>query len=323
MANLNIAQIDPTVQAIYQAIEQNHYEWHRYYLGASFIGRECSRELWLRFRWVKKSQFDGRMLRLFNTGHLEEPRLIKNLRDAGVQVLDLDPDTGEQWHISYFGGHFAGHADGVALGIHAAPKTWHLLEFKTHNAKSFAELQAKGVAVAKPEHLAQMQIYMHGLGLTRAYYLARNKDTDELYGERIYFDENLAQHYLQRAHSIIFANEPPLPIGYDSSFFKCKWCDLAEYCYPGMTDLPEQMPDKNCRTCIHSTPLANGEWTCENGQSMSPRQQDCECPHHRYIPMLFPNLQYEDVDQQGNVFYRSKQNQCYCNTAQGVMPCSH
>jgi hypothetical protein len=38
-------------------------------------------------------------------------------------------------------GHFGGSMDAVALGIPEAPKTWHLCEFKTHNAKSFADLQ--------------------------------------------------------------------------------------------------------------------------------------------------------------------------------------
>lgn len=310
---------DATIAAIYAAIEAANKSTHRTYLGASFIGRPCSRELWLMFRWVKRARFNGRMLRLFNTGHLEEPRLISDLQNAGVQVLDTDPNTGEQWAVSYHGGHFKGHADGAALGIHAAPKTWHLLEFKTHSDKSFSKLKADGVEVAKPEHMAQMQVYMHGLGLTRAYYLARNKNNDELYGERVYFDAEQAQRWIDRAESIIFANEPPLPIGKDSSFYLCKFCDFSEYCYKGMNDLPDVMPESNCRTCIHSTPLKQGGWQCEKGYKVE-QDKGMVCNDHRFIPMLFPSLEYTHCDESENVFYRSRTNE-YVNTSRGLNKC--
>jgi hypothetical protein len=85
------------------------------------------------------------MLRLFETGRLEEERLIRNLRRIGVTVLDVDPETGRQWHVQAYGGHFGGSMDGAGLGVPEAPKTRHALEFKTHNARSFAELrQASG-----------------------------------------------------------------------------------------------------------------------------------------------------------------------------------
>ena len=315
MGNLSTFTIDPTVVAIYAATEAKNSNAHRTYLGASSIGRPCARELWMRFRWVQREQFDGRMLRLFETGHLEEPRMIADLRSTGIQVLDVDPSTCEQWAVSFHGGHFRGHADGAALGIHAAPKTWHLLEFKTHNAKSFAKLQKEGVQVCKPEHYDQMQVYMHGLELTRAYYLARNKDTDELYGERVHYDKAHAEQVVARAGQIIFAPEPPLPIGKDASFYLCKFCSLSAYCHKGMTDLPHAMPEKNCRTCVHSTPLAGGDWSCEKNC-----QFGIVCTNHRYIPMLFPNLEYSHVDENENVFYRSNK-QDYVNNNQGIQPC--
>ena len=34
----------------------------------------------------------------------------------------------------------------LAIGLKEAPKTWHVAEFKTHSAKSFRDLVAKGVA---------------------------------------------------------------------------------------------------------------------------------------------------------------------------------
>jgi hypothetical protein len=51
-----------------------------------------------------------------------------------------------------------------------------VVEFKTHSAKSFRKLVQRGVAEAKPQHWAQMQVYMQLTGLTRALYVAVCKD---------------------------------------------------------------------------------------------------------------------------------------------------
>lgn len=49
---------------------------HRGHMGASLIGKECARSIWYDFFWATKSAFGGRMVRLFNRGHLEEGRFI-------------------------------------------------------------------------------------------------------------------------------------------------------------------------------------------------------------------------------------------------------
>lgn len=59
---------------------------HRTHLGASLIGRECSRFLWYTFRWVKSAKFDARMLRLFQRGHREEAHMIAMLEGIGATV---------------------------------------------------------------------------------------------------------------------------------------------------------------------------------------------------------------------------------------------
>lgn len=304
MASLGEFTTDATVAAIYDAIKAAKDEPPRTYLGASIIGKSCRRALWCDFRWVKQESIDGRLHRLFETGHLAEARFVKNLRDVGVTVLDFD-ETGAQWGVSFCDGHFRGHADGVALGIKDAPKTWHLLEFKTHADKSFKELVSKGVAAAKPMHYAQMQVYMHGLELSRAYYLAVNKNTDELYGERISYDKDFALSMIERAHSIIYSAEPPLPISDNPAWFECKWCHYHPFCHKA----PEQaLPDRNCRTCIHASPTTQGGWLCELGfaTDIDKDEQLKGCRAHRYIPMLLPSLEFDTYDDEtGNVFYRS------------------
>lgn len=320
---------DPTVTAIYDAIKANKKSTPRHYLGASIIGKPCSRALWQDFRWVKFENFDGRMLRLFETGHLEEVRLTKNLRLAGLTVHDVDAETGQQFAITQHGGHFRGHADGVCLGIKDAPKTWHLLEYKTHSQKSFDKLKTDGLAKSKPEHYAQMQVYMDGLKLTRGYYLARNKNTDELYGERIKYDQVEAQKYLDRAERIIFANEPPMKISEKPDWYQCKFCTYHPYCHPTQTDLPSELPNVNCRTCVNSTPTKTGEWLCEIYNDLIPDDFQLEaCERHRFIPMLFPSLEFTTADSvqvgeenpaPNSVFYRGRSNKNWINNSKGVI----
>ena len=66
-----------TVEAIYRVYEtkakRNAQE--REYLGLSAMGSDCDRAIWYSFRWaVPPEGHDGRMLRLFETGHREEAR---------------------------------------------------------------------------------------------------------------------------------------------------------------------------------------------------------------------------------------------------------
>lgn len=131
----------PTLTAIYASYEARQGDGFRDHLGASIIGKSCARALWYDFRWVTPSRHSGRLLRLFETGQLEEDRMVRNLRATGATVLEVDPDTGRQFRVEAHGGHFGGSLDGVALGLLEAPKTWHVLEFKTHSAKSFADLR--------------------------------------------------------------------------------------------------------------------------------------------------------------------------------------
>lgn len=264
----NLAQYTPQESPVVTAI----YEWHkkmgdsepeRGYLGASIIGHECDRYLWYTFRGCVKRNFDGRLYRLFETGDLEEARFVKELRAIGCEVHDRD-EKGEQFAVSAIGGHFSGHMDGCARGIPGAEKSWHVLEFKTHNAKSFDKLKADGVQKSKPMHYAQMQVYMGIGGMERALYLAACKNTDELYAERVRFSASDCHHLLQRAERIIKAQAPPERVAGRNDDFRCRFCDAYPLCW-GTGEIAVPLPRKTCKTCCHATPLTKTEggiWSC-------------------------------------------------------------
>jgi hypothetical protein len=272
----------PTRDAIFAAYEADREDGRRPHLGASQIGKSCERALWYDFRWTTPARFPGRILRLFETGQLEEARLVKDLRRIGATVLEADPETGRQWRVEAHGGHFGGSLDAVALGLLEAPKTWHVLEFKTHSAKSFRELAAKGVAAAKPQHWAQMQVYMHLTGLARAMYVAVCKDTDDLHIERVRADGDAAERLLARAGRIIHAARPPARVSEDPAWFECRFCDHHALCHG------DAAAAVSCRSCLHATPVQGG-WHCARwDQALDLAIQRQGCARHLYIPDLVP-----------------------------------
>lgn len=288
----------PTVDAIFRAYEAASRDGLREHLGASLIGHECERHLWYSFRWVQRAKHAGRLLRLFETGQIEEARLIRNLRTAGVTVMDVDPSTGRQWAVKACRGHFGGSADGVAIGILEAPKAHHVTEFKTHNTKSFAALQKHGLAKSKPQHMAQLQVYMHLLGIERGFYLAVCKNTDALYSERVKPDVVLAERLLAKADRIINAARPPARLSEDPAYYICNWCDHKGICHGG------ESAERNCRTCLHVSPVEGGKWHCAVADmTLKYEAQRRGCvTNHRYVPDLVSG---EQVDVRGDsIVYR-------------------
>jgi CRISPR/Cas system-associated exonuclease Cas4 (RecB family) len=291
-----------TATAIVKWYESKPQE-HRPHMGASLIGHPCERNIWLTWRWALKPEFQGRILRLFSTGQREEPRLLEELRGIGAEVWDTDPATGDQWRVSAHDGHFSGSLDGVAKGLPEGPKTVAVLEFKTHSQKSWADVKAKGVQASKPQHYAQMTVYMGLMELTRALYIAVNKDTDDVYTEWVHFDQEHFDWAMRRAKTLIEMTQPPERLSNDPSHWQCKFCGFYKHCHQ------QQAAEVNCRTCCHSTPGSNASWICtEHGNDPIPLEfQRKGCDAHLLIPGLVPFG--EPVDGGSNwVAYKHKES---------------
>ena len=258
--------------------EQDSFRSH---MGASLIGGECARAIWYGWRWATKPKFPGRILRLFNRGHLEEARFIALLLLIGVQVFQQD-EKGNQFRISHAGGHFGGSGDGVGLGIpDLDPNTAALLEFKTHGEKSFKELVAKGVRDAKFEHFVQMNVYMRKMGLAVGLYGAVNKNTDELYLEIVVLDTIIADQFLDRGEKLVFMADPPTKMNESPGFWKCRFCDHRPVCHM------RAEPEVNCRTCHFSQPTPDGQWVCHRYDQAIPKEtQLVGCKSYEKHPLI-------------------------------------
>lgn len=305
MSDLTQFSDGPIVGAIYAAYETREAsETARTYLGASIIGKECSRALWYDFHWASRERFDGRMLRLFQTGHLAEPRFVADLRAIGATVFDADPATGKQFGFTDHGGHARGHMDGCVKGLPGGGQAWHVAEYKTHSAKSFALLKKEGVQKSKPMHFDQMQWYMGKSGMERGLYLAVNKDTDELHAERIKLDLVRFEQIQAKFDSIIFAPAPPPKLREDPKYFLCNWCSHNAVCHG------HRVPAPTCRTCVHSTPEREGDgrWSCaKHGPEIPLAHQRTGCADHQPLPFLVSYADPVDAGE-GWIEYKRKDN---------------
>jgi len=278
----------------------------RAYLGWSALGDPCERALWYGFRWAGREAFDGRLVRLFDSGHREEARLLQELRDLGMEVWDRDA-SGGQFACSSVGGHLRGHLDAVVRGLPEAPSTAHLVDVKTASKKKFDELLKKGLRTMYPKYHAQGIGYMGHHGLERAAFIFVCKDDDRIHVERFEFDQAEFERLERRALSIVTAATPPARLSEDASWFECKFCNFHPVCHGA------QVPEVNCRTCANSTPVVDdgtaGTWTCgADGitSTLSTQTQRDGCPSHLFIPPLLAALgEPVDTSPSGGVVYQA------------------
>ncbi|MCA8950098.1 MAG: oxidoreductase [Planctomycetes bacterium] len=306
------AALHQTQHRLHELYAERAEDWRRDHLGASVVGHECLRYLWLTFRWAMPGNLegDGRMQRLLERGKREEAWIVADLKAIGIEVWNVDEETGEQFRISW--GHVGGGVDGVVKGLLEAPKTPHVLEVKTSNAKRFAYLKSKGVERANKRHWIQMQVYMLGLGLERAFYVVVCKDNDELYTERVYLDRDAAQAAVDRAQDVVAMDAPPpakapaFPPCMLTSKDGTQWpCDYFELCHGA------RLPEKNCRTCVSSTPRPDGTWHCEHqDEELTPDDQRDHFDCHMTMPqMVCPGaVQVLELDEEKRVITFARHN---------------
>lgn len=266
------------INRIYAAIQKEKADPDLYLgrLGSSFIGEECIRQIWLDWRGFAREQFEGRMLRLFETGHLQEARIVEDLRRAGFAVWDKRED-GRQFELTDESGHFITKVDGVIKDVPESDKP-HVLEVKTHNKNSFSSLVKKGVQEAKPTHYSQMQISMALGGFTRALYVAVCKDDEQFYVERVKEDKVEQEKLKSKIIKLTEARLRPAGISDDGSSFGCKFCSMKPVC------IKEAEPLRHCRTCTMCTPGQEGKWVCElNKDTLSIDRQRLGCEHYEAL----------------------------------------
>ena len=213
---------------------------HRRYLGMSSIGTICTRSLWYDFRSFTPKPMNGKTVLLFDDGNFYEKKLIQHLVMAGYPVENSGTDQLEFTDHDHL---FCGHADGVIHNITHRP---HILECKTANDAQFKLMQKNGVRQQKPTYYAQMQCYMGYADLDRALIVVYNKNTSEIYTERVHFNRQEFDSLREKALAIITAEDIPKR-GHEPQSIECKWCNFRLHC---LTDEGIIMADDRvCGNC--------------------------------------------------------------------------
>jgi hypothetical protein len=211
----------------------------RQYLGASAIGGPCARQTQLEYAGApREKEFEPKILRIFDRGHMMEELWRAWLSDAGFRVIQIGEKTKRPIGFSELDGKFKGHVDGVITDGPAIAGMGYpcLAEHKAVGQKTFNAIVKHGLAKERPIYADQVAIYQAYIDLTEhpALFSVTNCDTCEQLHLLIPFDAERAQAASDRAVRIIKATEAGelLPRQFnDASNFNCKVCAFATRCW--------------------------------------------------------------------------------------------
>lgn len=226
MANLTeILNQNSVVSVINNWYEDNYQP--RTTLGLSEIGHQCHRYLWYIHNGYTKGKSSGQKLRLFEFGKSIESLVIKDLINAGYQVHSQQ----EEIFFELNGIKLYGHIDGKIEGLSESKQT-HVLEIKSCNDKAFKSLlKIRSYEQWQPKYKGQIQVYMLGCELKRALTIVYNKNTSEMYSERIRLDKEYAVNLLSDVFQAIGRKESPLRLCPKAEWYEAKWCDFYKECF--------------------------------------------------------------------------------------------
>jgi hypothetical protein len=245
-------------ERIEQAFHEEKRDQPREYIGASGIGHACDANTAFSWRGYPDTPPDSRLKRIFRDGHRIETQVVKDMRKAGLQVMEQDPMTGKQWRYTRYGGHAMGNADGL-IEIEGRVVG---LEIKSMNDDKFKSFRDHGVKYSHPIYYDQMQFIMGMSGIHSFVIVSYNKNTSEYHHQYIEFDE-FRFYSLEAKVERVLSNQAQR-VSHDESDWRCRGCFKFDACWKGA--LPSK---RDVRTCGNSIGNSDGTFSCSvcDGQS--------------------------------------------------------
>jgi hypothetical protein len=206
------------------------------YFHPSTVG-QCPRQTVLERLEIPKSvPHDVRIQRIFENGHGVHARIQKELRDAGILVLDEVALEAPEYNMK-------GHTDGIGrLYVDGLGGVLVVLEIKSCSEKSWKWMTGNGrLASHGPDrkHIWQVQLYMYMTGLNYAVILYENKNDQSRAYYTIKRDAELIKDVLLPRVYVVnqSVNERTLPprdpehqIVGDKVPFECQYCAYRNLC---------------------------------------------------------------------------------------------
>ncbi len=304
---IELKKTDPVLEAADRNLElRSNSGRRRQYLGLSGAGK-CPRQQAYEFKWAGQRTISARGLKAIADGYATELIASKRLQGAAGMILHAkDPETGEQWAASHFGGHVRGHLDGVIEQHPVAPKTAHIWEHKAVNEKSLARFRKlkdeKGEKEALKawnyEYWAQAMTYCLSFNIERHYIVVSSPGARGWEGARTNLDRDQAEFLLDRLHSIVTdIDHLPDRISDSPYAYACRFCPFKTICHDGGE------VERNCRTCRFSKPIDGPDWHCSQyDKNLTAEEQEAGCDRQRFRSSFVPG--YETAVDGINPTYR-------------------
>lgn len=216
--------------------EDNQKEERRNYIGGSSIGDPCKRKLQYRLIAVEPDKkFEGKTLRIFNAGHAYEEMAVGWLTRAGWELRDRDRH-GKQFGFSHADDQIKGHVDGIITNSPLNESYPYLWECKSANDSTWKKFKKNGVEKTNKIYYAQIVVYQLFMQLTDvpALFTVVNKNTQEIYHERVPFNSEFAQQCTDNAALIVEATKHKelMPrIAFERDHFSCRFCEFNVRCW--------------------------------------------------------------------------------------------
>ena len=233
------------VDAIDNAYAQEPEEKPRQYIGASSLGNECLAYQSFNMRGFPNTPARPNLKRIFQFGHALEDVVVADLKKAGFEVLEIDPDTGKQFKFSHCGGHVSGHTDGKIK----VDGEWLMLEIKSMNKTSFAKFVNHGIAKSHPSYNVQMHTYMAVFDMDKALMVAICKDNSQYHAEVVEFTDDVWNPVEERVNKVLSGSCERISTRPED--FRCKMCFKKDVCWETKDEPP--IP-KTAATCKFGEP---------------------------------------------------------------------
>jgi len=196
---------------------------------ASLLGHPCLRYLVLkRLKWQKELLPNKTMQLIFNEGKLHENQVIKDIIDAGIDVIELQRSF--EWKEYQITGHIDGK---VKVNSKVYP-----IEIKTCSDFIFSKIDSVKDLYESDKHYirmypAQMTLYLLMDNKEEGVFIFKNKQTGELKEISMKLDYDLGEELLQKAEKInkcVERNEIPGQEVFDEDL--CSTCSFRHICLP-------------------------------------------------------------------------------------------
>ncbi len=210
---------------------------------ASVLGHPCLKYLVLkRLKWEEETLPNETMKLIFNEGKLHENQVIKDMIEAGIEVIELQRSF--EWSEYQITGHIDGK---VKVNSKVYP-----IEIKTCSDFVFSKINSAKDLYESDKHYirmypAQMTLYLLMDNKEEGVFIFKNKQTGQLKEIPMRLDYDLGENLLQKAEKIneyVEKDEIPEQEIFDENL--CSTCSFRHICLPEIArESIEIAPDTN------------------------------------------------------------------------------